>query len=202
MSEEKTEQPEEKQPEPKLPPTHDSHESSHRVLEENQVDHDLLKRKLDGKYREIVTEFKQTVIKTDRDNVIDALKILRDDPELKFDMITDITAVDNMRRPDFDPEKRFTLIHIVYSLDHNKRVRLESYVPEGEPRAPSAREIFLGARWIEREVYDMFGIEFENHGDLRRVLLPDYYEYYPLRKDYPLTGRGERDNFVRAEEVE
>lgn len=187
--------------ETRIPPTHDSHQSSHRVLAENQVDHGLLKRKLDGKFREIVTEFKQTVIKTDRTNVIECLRILKGDPELKFDMITDITAVDNMRRPDFDPEKRFTLIHIVYSLDHSKRVRLESYVPEGEPRAPTAKDVFIGALWIEREVYDMFGIEFENHGDMRRVLMPDYYEHYPLRKDYPLTGRGERDNFVRAEEV-
>lgn len=188
-------------PEKKLPPTHDSHEPAHRTLKENQVDHELLKRKLEGRFTEIVTEFKQTIIKTDRANVIECLRILKEDPELKYDMITDITAVDNMRRPDFDPENRFTLIHIVYSLEYTKRVRLESAVPEGDPKAPTAREVFLGAKWIEREVFDMFGIEFENHGDMRRVLMPDYYEHFPLRKDYPLTGRGERDNFVRAEEV-
>jgi NADH-quinone oxidoreductase subunit C len=189
-------------PEKKLPPTHDSHEPSRRVLEENHVDQDQLRSKLSGKFSEIVTEFKQTVIRTDRDNVIAALEILKNDPELDYKMLTDITAVDNMRRPDFDPEQRFTVIHIVYSVTHKKRVRLETAVSEGSPTIPSASEVYKGAAWIEREVYDMFGIEFDGHPDLRRVLMPDYYEHSVLRKDYPLTGRGERDNFVRAEEVE
>lgn len=192
----------EKKPEPKLPPTHDSHAVSTRVLEENQNDLDQLRDKLAGRCSDISVQFKQTVIKTDRDNVIAALEILKSDPELKFNMITDITAVDNMRRADFDPERRFTVIHTVYSVDRRKRVRLETDLSESSPRIPTAAGVYKGAAWIEREVYDMYGIEFEGHPDLRRVLLPDYYEHFPLRKDYPLTGRGERDNFVRAEEVE
>lgn len=192
----------EKKPEPKLPPTHDSHPVSTRVLEENQNDLDQLRDKLAGRYSDISVQFKQTVIKTDRDNVIAALEILKSDPELKFNMITDITAVDNMRRADFDPERRFTVIHTVYSVDRRKRVRLETDLSESSPRIPTAAGVYKGAAWIEREIYDMYGIEFEGHPDLRRVLLPDYYEHFPLRKDYPLTGRGERDNFVRAEEVE
>jgi len=192
----------EQPPEKKLPPTHDSHETNQRVLEENQVDHDQLRTKLAGKFSDIVSEYKQTIIKTDRDNVIDVLEILKNDPELDFKMITDITAVDNMRRADFDPEKRFTVIHIVYSVTRKQRVRLETDVSEASPRIPTAAGVYKGAAWIEREVYDMFGVEFEGHPDLRRVLLPDYYEHFVLRKDYPLTGRGERDNFIRAEEVE
>jgi NADH-quinone oxidoreductase subunit C len=117
-------------------------------------------------------------------------------------MLCDITAVDNMRREDFEPERRFTVIYIVYSVPNRKRVRIEADVPETDPRIPTAAGVYKGAGWVEREVYDMFGIEFEGHPDLRRVLLPDYYEHFPLRKDYPLTGRGERDNFVRAEELE
>ncbi|MBZ0135077.1 MAG: NADH-quinone oxidoreductase subunit C [Planctomycetes bacterium] len=191
-----------KTPEKKLPPTHDSHELSRRVLEEDQVDQDQLRSKLSGRFSEIVTEFKQTVICTDRDNVIGALEILRSDPELDYKMITDITVVDNMRRTDFDPERRFTVVHIVYSVTHKKRVRLETNLSEGSPRIPTASGVYKGAAWIEREAYDMFGVEFEGHADLRRVLMPDYYEHFVLRKDYPLTGRGERDNFVRAEEVE
>ena len=189
-------------PEKKLPPTHDKPTVTTRVLEENQVDHEQLKAKLAGKFSEITTEFKQTVIKSDRANVVEALKILKNDPELDYGMITDVTAVDNMRRKDFEPERRFTVIYIVYSASNRKRVRLTADVPETDPRIPTAGGVYRGATWIEREVYDMFGIEFEGHPDLRRVLLPDYYEHFPLRKDYPLTGRGERDNFVRAEELE
>ena len=189
-------------PEKKLPPTHDSHQPYQRVLEENQVDQDQLRAKLSGKFSEITTEFKQTVIKTDCANVIAALDILKNDPDLNYGMLTDITAVDNMRRKDFDPERRYTVIHIVYSVSNKKRVRLETNISEGEPRIPSAADVYKGAAWVEREAYDMFGIEFEGHPNLKRVLLPDYYEHFALRKDYPLTGRGERDNFVRAEEVE
>jgi NADH-quinone oxidoreductase subunit C len=192
----------EKKPEPKLPPTHDSHPASTRVLEENQNDLDQLRDKLAGRCSDVSVQFKQTVIKTDRDNVMAALEILKSDPELKFNMITDITAVDNMRRPDFEPGRRFTVIHTVYSVERRKRVRLETDLSENSPRIPTAAAVYKGAAWIEREVYDMFGIEFEGHPDLRRVLLPDYYEHFPLRKEYPLTGRGERDNFIRAEEVE
>jgi NADH-quinone oxidoreductase subunit C len=186
-------------PQPKLPPTHDAHPVATRVLEENQVDHAQLKMKLGDTIQDIRHEAKQTVMRTDRAGVINALRILRD--ELGYNMITDITAVDNMRRPDFEPGRRFTVIHTVYSIPNRKRVRLETLVPESDPRIPTAAEIYKGAAWIEREVYDMFGIEFAGHPDLRRVLMPDYYEHFPLRKDYPLTGRGERDNFVRAEEL-
>jgi NADH/F420H2 dehydrogenase subunit C len=187
--------------EKKLPPTHDAHGVSPRVLAENQIDHDVLRAKLGDLITDIRTEFKQTVIRTTPANVVKALAIVKSDPELKFDMITDITAVDNMRRPEFDPERRFTVIHIVYSVPNNKRIRFECVVSESDPRLPSASGVYKGAAWIEREVYDMFGITFDGHPDLKRVLMPDYYEHFPLRKDYPLTGRGERDNFVRAEEL-
>jgi NADH-quinone oxidoreductase subunit C len=173
-----------------------------RVLEENQVDREQLKQKLGEHAHEIAVEFKQTVIKTDRANVAKVLEILKTDPDLNFGMLTDITAVDNMRRPDFDPDARYTVIHIVYSVPNRRRVRVETVLPESDPRIPTAYPTYLGAKWTEREVYDMFGIQFEGHPRLERVLMPDYYEHYPLRKDYPLTGLGERDNFVRAEEVE
>jgi NADH-quinone oxidoreductase subunit C len=173
-----------------------------RVLEENQVDIEQLKQKLGSHAQAVDVEFKQTVIKTDRANITKVLEILKTDPDLKFGMLCDITAVDHMRRPDFDPERRYTVIHIVYSVENRKRVRVETDVPEGDARIPTAFPTYLGAKWTEREVYDMFGIEFQGHPQLERVLMPDYYEHYPLRKDYPLTGLGERDNFVRAEEVD
>lgn len=181
--------------------THDSHPVSMRELAENQVDHALLRTKLSGLITDIRTEFRQTVIYTTRENAVKALDVVKNDAELNFNMLTDITAVDNMRRPDFDPEQRFTLIHTVYSVPNNKRIRFECRLSETDARAPSACNVYKGAAWLEREVYDMFGITFDGHPDLRRVLMPDYYEHFPLRKDYPLTGRGERDNFVRAEEL-
>lgn len=188
-------------PAPKLPPTHDSHGKAARVLEENNVDHELLRRKLGELAKDIRTEFKQTVIYTTRETVVRALEIVCRDPELNFNMLCDITAVDNLRRDDYDPSRRFTVIHIVYSIPNNKRIRFETQVPEDDPRIPTAAKVYKGAAWVEREVYDMFGVTFDGHPDLRRVLMPDYYEHHPLRKDYPLTGRGERDNFARAEEL-
>jgi NADH-quinone oxidoreductase subunit C len=193
---------EQAKPQPKLPPTHDSHPASTRVLEENQNDLDQLRDKLAGLCSDVSVQFKQTVIKTDVANVTAALSILKTDAELNFTMLTDITAVDNLRRTDFDPVRRFTVIHTVYSVERRKRVRLETDLSENSPRIHTAAGVYKGAAWIEREVYDMFGIEFDGHPDLRRVLLPDYYEHFPLRKEYPLTGRGERDNFIRAEEVD
>lgn len=187
---------------PKLPPTHDAHPRSARVQKENQLDFDLLQQKIGNLISSSGIVSGQPVLKADRRNTRALLEVLVSDPALAFNMITDITAVDNMRREDFEPARRFTVIHILYSIEHSKRIRIETDLPEEDPRIDSTVGLFKGGPWIEREVYDMFGIEFVGHPDLRRVLMPDYYEHFPLRKDYPLTGRGERDNFVRAEEVE
>ncbi len=180
----------------------ESAEETKRELVENQVDHVQLKTKLGASIDEITTIFGQTVIRTTRDRVLDALRILKTDPELNYAMMCDITAVDNMRRPDFEPSRRFTMIYIVYSVANKKRVRIEVNLPETDPTVPSTHGIYKGGGWIEREVYDMFGVIFENHPNLKRVLTPDYFEHHPLRKDYPLTGKGERDNFIRVEELE
>ncbi len=193
---------ENKPAEPKFPETHGSFDAISRVLEENQVDHELLKSKLGGTVDSINTVFKQTVMRTSRDRIIDALKILQSDDELDFKMLTDITCVDNMRRDDFEPERRFTMVYVVYSFSKRKRVRLEVDLSEHDPSIDCAGDVYKGAPWVEREVYDMFGIIFNNHPKLERVLTPDYFEHHPLRKDYPLTGMGERDNFVHSDEIE
>lgn len=193
---------EDKPVEPKLPETHGTYDTISRVLEENQVDHELLKNKLGSTIDSIDTVFKQTVMRTSRDKIVAALKILQSDDELDFEMLTDITCVDNMRRDDFEPERRFTMIYVVYSFSQKKRVRIEVDLSEQDPSIDCAGDVYKGAPWVEREVYDMFGIIFNNHPKLERVLLPDYFEHHPLRKDYPLTGRGERDNFVHADEIE
>jgi len=115
-------------------------------------------------------------------NVVDFLRL---HPELRYNHLTDITAVDLLslrERPRFD-----VVVHL-YSIPRRQRLRVKCGVDDGE-MVPSLVPIFAGANWLERECYDMFGIVFEGHPDLRRILLPeDWDEGHPLRKDYPLRG--------------
>jgi len=107
--------------------------------------------------------------------------------ELGFDFLMDLTAVDYAPR-----EPRFELVVHFYSSKHNYRLRLKCPVEAGEPEVASLTPLWPGANWFEREVYDMFGIKFEGHPDLRRILMYDGFEGHPLRKDYPLKKRQPR----------
>ncbi len=110
------------------------------------------------------------------------MRFLRDDPDLRYDFLMDLTAVDYLvmgRTP------RYEVVAHLYSLPHNQRVRLKAPVPDDDPRIDSLMPVWEGANWFEREVYDMFGITFDGHPDLRRILLYQGFEGYPLRKDYP-----------------
>jgi len=101
-----------------------------------------------------------------------------------FNLLSDISGVDWVDCP----EQRFELVYIFYSIDKNQRVLVRTTVPDSEnPRIRSIQPVYEGADWLEREVYDMLGIEFEGHPDLRRILTPDGFEGWPHRKDYPLT---------------
>jgi NADH-quinone oxidoreductase subunit C len=108
---------------------------------------------------------------------------LKNDPELSFEQIIDVIGVD-MYRPDF----RFEVVYVLYSLKNRKHLRLKVRVEEDHPVVPSVTGVWAGANWAEREAYDMVGIKFEGHPDLRRLYMPDEFEYYPLRKDFPLMG--------------
>lgn len=108
--------------------------------------------------------------------MLPALELLH--AEADFDYLVDITAVDYPKR-----ESRFDLVYIVYSHSRNQRVRLKAQVPANQ-KPLSAVPIFLGANWLEREVFDMFGIEFAGHPNLTRILMPDEWTGFPLRKDY------------------
>lgn len=110
-----------------------------------------------------------------------------------FDMLVDVTAVDYLEYP--DAADRFGVIYALLSIATGERVFVKTYLNEPDLTVPSAVPLWPGADWLEREVYDMFGITFDGHPDLRRILMPDEYTSYPLRKDYPLRGRGERHNF-------
>lgn len=126
-----------------------------------------------------------------REALHDVARFLRDDPSLLFDYIVHVSSVDWP-----DDEERFEVVYEVYSIRTRRRIRLKTRVPESDCIVDSLTDVWKGADFMEREVYDMMGIRFRNHPDLRRILMPDEYEEgYPLRKDFPLRGRGWRDTF-------
>jgi NADH-quinone oxidoreductase subunit C len=131
----------------------------------------------------------------DREHLLPVLDFLKHDAALSFEFLMDVTAVDHLLLELPEIRERFAVVYQLYSLTHNHRFRLKARVPEADPRLPSACELWKSALWAEREVHDMFGIEFEGNPDLRRLLMPEDYPGFPLRKDYPLRGRGERDAF-------
>ncbi len=127
--------------------------------------------------------------RVDRGALLDALRFCRDDPALRFDMLMDLTAVDYLKYPGREDGPRFEVVYHLYSVPENHRVRIKVGVEEDEPVVPSAVGLWAIANWYEREVWDMFGIRFEGHPDLRRLLLYEEFVGYPLRKDYPMNRR-------------
>jgi NADH-quinone oxidoreductase subunit C len=113
--------------------------------------------------------------------VIEYLKL-----EAGFDYLSDLTAVDYPKK-----EERFEVVYILYSFSRNIRVRVKTRVKDGE-KLKSAVSVHLAANWLEREVYDMFGVEFDGHPDLKRILMPDDWEGFPLRKDSSIIGMDEQ----------
>lgn len=114
----------------------------------------------------------------------EVMQFLRDDPDLQYNFLMDLTAVDTMQL-ERSRAARFEVVAHLYSLSHNSRVRVKAPVPEDDPRIDSLMPVWEGANWFEREAYDMFGLTFTDHPDLRRILMFDGFEGYPLRKDYP-----------------
>jgi NADH-quinone oxidoreductase subunit C len=129
--------------------------------------------------REASTYMKQNYMVVDKSVVAEVLHILRDQEQ--FDYLVDVTAVHYPKR-----EEQFEVVWILYSFERNERIRVKAAIKEGEA-APSAVPLWPTANWLEREVFDMFGITFTGHPDLRRILMPDGWKGHPLRKDYGLT---------------
>jgi NADH-quinone oxidoreductase subunit C len=132
------------------------------------------------------------------ERLFDLLACLKHDAG--FDMLIDITAADYLNYP--DARDRFGVIYCLLNTTTGERLVVKTMVNDPEPTVPSVFPLWKGADWMEREVYDMYGIIFAGHPDLRRILMPEEFTAYPLRKDYPLRGRGERHNFpviTRAE---
>jgi NADH-quinone oxidoreductase subunit C len=116
-----------------------------------------------------------------RERVVEVLQAVRDEP-WRFEVLLDLTAWDR-----YPAEPRFEVVYHLLSLPRGERLRIKTRVPGEDPVLPSAVPVFAGANWFEREVWDLFGIRFQGHPNLVRILMPDDWEGHPLRRDYPLT---------------
>ena len=160
-----------------------------------------------GEFRDMVT------VVVPREKIAQVCTFLRDDPTLRYDMLAELNGVDYLNYP--GAHHRFAANYGLTSIPNNNRLWLkvfldaledtspgndwrdEEVIEKGDPglKSPSVTGVWPGAEWMEREVYDMFGIIFTGHPDLRRILTWNGYGSYPLRKDYPLRGIGERENY-------
>lgn len=129
-------------------------------------------------------------ISVPRERLLEFIGFLRNEPELKFDFLKDVCAVDWNRR-----RERFELIYNLWSVDHNLRLRVKCFTEERKPHVDSLAGLYASANWYERETYDMHGIIFDGHPDLRRMYMPEDFvdphsgdPLYPLRKDFPMMG--------------
>ena len=129
--------------------------------------------------------FDQLFIDINVDDIISSILFLKTNERCKFKQLIDITAVDYPSK-----EKRFKVVYLLLSHENNMRIVINTYIEEKE-NVPSITKIFPSANWMEREIFDMYGISFKDHPDLRRILTDYGFDGYPLRKDYPLTGHTE-----------
>ncbi len=145
---------------------------------------DLLRKKLEQKFPVSLTVFREELtVGVPVASLTDVCRFLRDDPELRFDSLRDLCGMETAR-----PGERFGIVINLWSTPNRCRLRLKVFIPGQEPHVPTITGIWPAANWPEREAYDMYGIIFDGHPDLRRMYLPEEFEYYPLRKDFPLMG--------------
>ena len=126
----------------------------------------------------------------DRSVLREVCQELKTSPETRFDLLLECFGMDFPER-----EPRFEAVYHLYSIPYGKRLRLKVPLPESDPTVPSLVPVWKAANWFEREMWDHFGFRAEGHPDLRRILMPEDFGSFPLRKDYPLKGKGERDRF-------
>jgi len=144
-----------------------------------------LQERCGDEIQEVTTWRHETTVILRLSGLLRVGRILRDDPDLAFDFLSSVTGVDRLNLPESHP--RFEVVYHLYSLGHKWRLRLKVRVDEGEA-VPSVTSIWETATWHEREVFDLFGVTFSNHPDLRRILMPEDWQGHPLRKDYPVEA--------------
>jgi NADH-quinone oxidoreductase subunit C len=132
---------------------------------------------------EVIAFRGDTTVVVPREYLRDLCERARTDGELQFNLLSDATCVDR-----FPAEPRFELNYQLVSIPHRRRITLRVRVPGSDPAVDSLVPVWPGANWLEREIFDLFGIRFTGHPDLRRILLPDDFEGHPLRRDFPVHG--------------
>jgi len=147
------------------------------VLEEK------LKKEFSESSFEFTEQFGELTIKFDKSLIVPVCKLLKQDEALAFILCEDITAVDWATRTN-----RFTVVYHIFSMKHSFRLCLKADVDNADNKIDSVSFIWKAANWPEREVFDMYGISFNNHPDLRRMYMPEDFEHHPLRKEFPLMG--------------
>jgi NADH-quinone oxidoreductase subunit C len=131
-----------------------------------------------------VNEFRgELTVGVKKEDIVRVCEFLKKDDELRFDLLEDLCGVDM-----FTPMDRFQVVYHIFSLENKFRLCLKVMVGESDLKVPTVSTVWSTANWHEREAYDMFGIIFEGHPDLRRLYMADEFEYFPLRKDFPLMG--------------
>lgn len=139
---------------------------------------------LDKAVIEVHSQLGQDTVIIAPSGLLEVARLLKEDPELEYNYLMDLTAVDYWKR-----RPRFEMVYHFLSLKNNSRIRVKVPVPEPDPKVDSLTSLWSAANWYEREVYDMFGIQFMGHPDLRRILMYPEFEGHPLRKDYPIEKR-------------
>lgn len=151
------------------------------------MDQKNITEKIKAKFGESVfeiAEFRGDVsISVDPNKIVEIAGFLKNDEDLQFVMCKDVTAIDWATR-----KNRFTVVYHVYSFKNNFNLRIKANISEEPPAIDSVTPVWRSANWYERETYDMYGINFRNHPDLRRMYMPEGFEYHPLRKEFPVLG--------------
>jgi NADH-quinone oxidoreductase subunit C len=160
---------------------------------------ELIKDRFPTELKEIKEFRGQVSVVVKKDRIREILRYLNGTPELYFNFLQDLCGVDYLNKK----EPRFEVVYQLFSLRHRHTLRVKAEVPEEDAAIDSVVDIWAGADWHERECFDLFGITFKGHPDLRRILMPEDWEGHPLRKDYPLkSDLGEQEWPAYKEVVE
>jgi NADH-quinone oxidoreductase subunit C len=144
---------------------------------------DELAGRLRERFDDVLEARGEVTVTVGRDEILETLRSLRDDPDLRLDFLSDVSCTDWPGR-----EPRIWMAYHLASWEHAHRLRVKVGLPGEDLRVPTAVPVFPAADWQEREIYDFFGVTFDGHPDLRRILMPEEWEGHPLRKDHPLGG--------------